>query len=121
MSGAGAERLVGTFVVWFLVIASSGDCFTAHAQQASAQVKNGVAPTYPEIARKMGLIGTVRIQLVVALNGGVKETKVTGGHPILVNAALEAVKNGSLKLRRPGYRSRGNSTSTRPRKPTDSI
>ena len=56
------------------------------------KVKNKVTPAYPEIARKMGLTGSVKLQLVVAPNGEVKETKVIGGHPILVNAAVDAVK-----------------------------
>jgi len=56
------------------------------------KVKSKVAATYPEIARRMGLTGLVKIQVVVAANGTVKETKVLGGHPILVNAALTAVK-----------------------------
>ena len=56
------------------------------------KVKSKVAPAYPEIARKMGLSGVVKLQLVVATNGSVKETKVIGGHPILVTAALDAVK-----------------------------
>jgi TonB family protein len=56
------------------------------------KVKSKVSPVYPEIARKMGLSGTVKIQLLVAPNGTVKETKVIGGHPILVTAAVEAVK-----------------------------
>ena len=56
------------------------------------KVKSRVSPIYPEIARKMGLTGSVKLQLVVAANGVVKETKVIGGHPILVNAATEAVK-----------------------------
>ena len=56
------------------------------------KVKSKVSPAYPEIARKMGLSGTVKIELVVAPNGSVKETKVIGGHPILVTAALDAVK-----------------------------
>ena len=56
------------------------------------KVKSRVTPAYPEIARKMGLTGTVKIQLVVAPNGAVKETKVIGGHPILVTAAVDAVK-----------------------------
>ena len=56
------------------------------------KVKTKVSPTYPEIARKMGISGTVRLQLVVASNGTVKETKVIGGHPILVTAAVDAVK-----------------------------
>jgi len=56
------------------------------------KVKSKVQPTYPEIARKLGLTGTVKLQVVVAPNGSVKETKVIGGHPILVTAAVDAVK-----------------------------
>jgi len=63
------------------------------AQEAvNRKVKSKIEPTYPEIARKMGLTGTVKLQVVVAANGTVKETKVIGGHPILVNAAVDAVK-----------------------------
>ena len=56
------------------------------------KVKSKVSPSYPEIARKLGLTGTVKLQVVVAPNGSVKETKVIGGHPILVTAAVDAVK-----------------------------
>jgi TonB family protein len=56
------------------------------------KVKIKVPPSYPEIARKLGLTGTVKLQIVVAPNGSVKDTKVIGGHPILVTAATDAVK-----------------------------
>ena len=56
------------------------------------KVKSKVPPAYPEIARKIGLTGIVKLQVVVAPNGSVKETKVIGGHPILVTAAVDAVK-----------------------------
>jgi TonB family protein len=63
------------------------------AQEAiSRKVKSRVEPTYPEIARRMGLTGNVKLLVVVAANGSVKETKVIGGHPILVNAAVDAMK-----------------------------
>ena len=65
---------------------------TVHAQESERKVKSKVQPEYPDIARKMGLSGTVKLQIVVAPNGNVKDTKVIGGHPILVNAAVEAVK-----------------------------
>ena len=66
---------------------------TGFAQDGlNRKVKNKVAAAYPEIARKMGLGGTVKLQVVVAPNGMVKETKVIGGHPILVPAAVDAVK-----------------------------
>lgn len=63
------------------------------AQEAiSRKVKTRVEPTYPEIARRMGLTGNVKLLVVIAANGSVKETKVIGGHPILVNAAVDAMK-----------------------------
>lgn len=65
----------------------------AHAQDSvERKVKSKIAPQYPEIARKLGLSGTVRLEVVIAANGTVKETKVIGGHPILVTAAEDAVK-----------------------------
>ena len=65
----------------------------ARAQETSERkVKFKIAPQYPEIARKIGLTGVVRLEIVVAPNGNVKGTKVIGGHPILVNAAIDAVK-----------------------------
>ena len=69
-------------------------CTRALAAQDSGdrKVKYRVDPQYPEIAKKLGLSGVVRLEVLVAPNGSVKETKVIGGHPILVNAAVDAVK-----------------------------
>jgi TonB family protein len=55
-------------------------------------VKSRVEPVYPELARRMNLTGTVKIAVVVATNGTVKEAKVVGGHPVLASAALDAVR-----------------------------
>jgi len=54
--------------------------------------RSKVQPQYPELARKMNLSGTVKVQVVVSPNGTVKEAKVIGGHPVLANAALDAVR-----------------------------
>ena len=62
------------------------------AQDSDRKVKYRVEPQYPEIAKKLGLSGIVKLEVLVAPNGNVKETKVIGGHPILVNAAVDAVK-----------------------------
>jgi TonB family protein len=56
------------------------------------KIKSKISPLYPEIARKMNLAGIVKLEVTVAANGTVKETKVIGGNPILVNAAADAVK-----------------------------
>ena len=60
--------------------------------EISRKVKSKVSPTYPELARRMSISGVVKVQVVVAPNGSVKSTKVVGGHPLLVNAAVDAVK-----------------------------
>jgi len=49
------------------------------------------APSYPDIAKKMHIQGTVKIEATVRANGIVKSTRVIGGSPVLVQAAVEAV------------------------------
>jgi protein TonB len=61
-------------------------------EQLTRKVKTRVAPVYPDIARKMSITGTVRVVVVVSSKGTVKSTKLVGGHPILVKAAIDALK-----------------------------
>ncbi len=60
--------------------------------EITRRVKSKVQAVYPELARKMNITGTVKVEVVVAANGTVKDAKVVGGHPVLANAALEAVR-----------------------------
>ena len=61
-------------------------------EELSRKIKTKVSPVYPELARRMSISGVVKIQVVVAPNGSVKNTKIVGGHPVLANAAVDAVK-----------------------------
>ncbi len=61
-------------------------------EELTRKAKTKVAPMYPELAKRMSIAGVVKVQVVVAPNGSVKSTKVMGGHPLLVNAAVDAVK-----------------------------
>ena len=54
--------------------------------------KTKVSPVYPELARRMNITGTVKVLVVVTPNGSLKDTKVVGGNPLLVNAAMDALK-----------------------------
>lgn len=49
-------------------------------------------PAYPPAARTMRLTGTVKVQVIIAKDGQIKDTKVLGGHPVLVDTTLEALK-----------------------------
>jgi TonB family protein len=50
------------------------------------------APTYPAVARPMHLMGTVKVQVVIGADGQIKDTKILGGHPLFVDATLDALK-----------------------------
>ena len=56
------------------------------------KIKSKVSPQYPELARKMNVSGAVKLELVVGANGQVKSVKPLGGHPLLIDAAENAVK-----------------------------
>jgi TonB family protein len=61
-------------------------------EEVNRKLKSQVAPTYPELARKMNITGTVKVQVTIAPNGTVKTVKLVGGHPVLANAAMDTVK-----------------------------
>ena len=82
---------------WTVGALLMGGCLTGNVlvlgQEAiTRKVKTQVAPTYPELARRMSITGVVKIQVKVDKSGAVKETKLIGGHPVLANAAMDAIK-----------------------------
>jgi TonB family protein len=76
----------------FIAVALSLTAPRASAQESRKAVANPT-PVYPEVARRLRLTGTVKVQVVIAANGQIKEVKVVGGHPVLVNAVEETLKN----------------------------
>ncbi len=49
-------------------------------------------PQYPPLARQARIAGTVRIEAVIAVDGTVQQLRVISGHPMLIPAAMEAVR-----------------------------
>jgi protein TonB len=56
------------------------------------KIKVRVSPSYPDIARLMNLSGNVNLMVTIAPDGTVKDCHPLGGHPILIEAATNAVK-----------------------------
>jgi protein TonB len=56
-----------------------------------------VAPKYPELARTTGVEGTVIVECRVDVDGRVADTRVLRGHPLLNEAALEAVQQWAYR------------------------
>jgi|SRR5271155_973106 len=77
----------------FLGIVFSPSASAAQDQpQTKRKIVSQVVPTYPELASKMKITGTVRVAALVAPNGKVKTTQVVGGSPVLVKAAIDAIE-----------------------------
>ena len=75
-----------------VTVVSLGTCPVFGADDSGRKIKSRVSPVYPELARRMNVTGTVKVQVLIAPNGTVKSTKVVGGHPLLVETSLDAVK-----------------------------
>jgi TonB family protein len=60
--------------------------------QESRKVLLNPVPVYPETAKKFRLSGVVKVQIVIAPDGHIKETKIIGGHPLLVSSVEETLK-----------------------------
>lgn len=58
----------------------------------AAKLINRVQPTYPPLARQARIQGTVRLHAIIAKDGTVQQLEVLSGHPLLVQAALDAVR-----------------------------
>jgi len=62
------------------------------ATDSNRKVVNRVVPYYPAVARNMGIGGNVRVEVLVSPDGSVRSLQVKGGHPMLAQAAADAVR-----------------------------
>jgi len=58
----------------------------------AASLVNRVQPNYPPLARQTRISGTVRLHAIISKTGSVESLEVMSGHPLLVQAALDAVR-----------------------------
>jgi TonB family protein len=90
------SRRTAAVLLAILALAITAIPILSAQQQQSDDIirraKTKVEPVYPDLARKMHLSGTVKIEVVVLPNGSVKDARIIGGHPVLASAALDAAK-----------------------------
>jgi TonB family protein len=60
--------------------------------EAKRKIVSQVVPVYPELASKMQIRGTVKVEVVVSPNGKVKFTQVVGGSPVFAKPAVDAIE-----------------------------
>ena len=62
-----------------------------------ARLIRKVQPVYPPLARETDVSGIVRLHLIIAKDGTVQEVDALSGHPLLLQSAMNAVKQWRYK------------------------
>ncbi|MBI4466029.1 MAG: energy transducer TonB [Acidobacteria bacterium] len=57
-----------------------------------AKILQKIEPVFPPIAKQARIQGTVRLEAIIAKDGSIQNLRVIEGHPLLVQAALQAVQ-----------------------------
>jgi protein TonB len=63
----------------------------------AARLEHEVAPIYPRLAKDARIGGVVRLKAVIDPSGNIERLVVVSGHPILAQAAIDAVKQWVYK------------------------
>ena len=79
-----------TIAVTSLMLSFAGGA--VFAQQARKVLSNPT-PEYPDLAKKLHLTGSVKVTVVIAPDGHIKDTQFQGGNPVLVDAVQKALKD----------------------------
>jgi protein TonB len=58
----------------------------------AAKLVRQVTPVYPPLARQARISGIVRLEAVISRSGVIESLQVMSGHPLLTQAALDAVR-----------------------------
>ncbi|PYT99355.1 MAG: energy transducer TonB [Acidobacteria bacterium] len=58
----------------------------------AAKLVNRITPIYPPLARQTRISGTVRLHAIISKDGSIQQLEVISGHPLLQQAALDAVR-----------------------------
>jgi len=62
-----------------------------------ANLINQPRPVYPPLARQARIQGTVKLTAIISKDGTIQKLEVLSGHPLLIPAALQAVKEWRYK------------------------
>src|SRR5262249_13981596 len=63
----------------------------------AAMIISASRPVYPPLAKQARIQGVVRLAVIIAKDGTVQDIRAESGHPLLVPAALEAVRTWVYK------------------------
>jgi TonB family protein len=73
------------------------DGIRLHCKLLDAHATKIVRPTYPELARETHVEGRVSLACIIGRDGSVLKIEVKKGHPLLIQAAIDAVAQWKFK------------------------
>jgi len=73
------------------------DGIRLHCKLLHAHTTKIVRPTYPELARATHIEGRVSLTCIIGRDGSVLKIEVKKGHPLLIQAATDAVAQWKFK------------------------
>lgn len=91
MQGKWGKRLIA--IAATTVLAAGIVSAQSVSDEGKRKIKSRTNPVYSELAHRMNISGKVKIEVVIAPDGHVKNSRAIGGHPVLVQSCLEAVKD----------------------------
>ena len=83
-------RLIQSFSAAILLSAIAAA--SASGQEARKSISKPT-PRYPEVAKRLNLVGTVKVEILIGPDGKIKNANILGGHPIFANSTLDALKD----------------------------
>jgi TonB family protein len=92
MRSGSVKKILVTAVLGMLFATFGLAAQSGSTDEGKRKVKTKVSPPYPDLARRMSVAGKVKIEVVITPDGHVRSTRVVGGHPLLVQACQDAVK-----------------------------
>lgn len=87
--------LVALVIALACSMAAQAKKMTHH--EAIANVASRVNPVYPAPAKQMRIEGTVEVDVEISDDGKVVKAEAATGNPLLIKAAVEAVKQWKFK------------------------
>jgi TonB family protein len=92
------KTTVKTVMMAALMVVASGlvmgqeSVLNVSKTDAMKNATSKVAPTYPAMARQLGMQGDVEVEARITQDGSVESVKPLTGNPVLLNAAVAAMK-----------------------------
>jgi protein TonB len=85
-------KLMCAAAICSLTVAAADHRIVHVASVPEAKILHKVAPVYPPDAIDHQVQGVVKIKVLIAADGHVEQAHIASGHPLLVHAALQAVR-----------------------------